>query len=122
MSDNLNHEQLVLKRGDTYRRTLVFTNADTGEPINLTGKIIRFTVKEKIDDADTAAKIKKDITVHTNPTQGETVLVLSSTDTNLAGKYLFDIQYEDPSVSPKDVITILDGTIEFIKDITTRTS
>jgi hypothetical protein len=121
MSDSLNIENLSLKRGDTWRRTLLFTD-DKGAAINITNWIIRFTVKESIDDTDTVAKIKKDITVHTNPTGGESLLVLTSTDTNLTGKFLYDIQVEDPNVTPKEVTTILNGTIEFIKDITTRTS
>jgi len=122
MADELNTEYLLVRRGDTFRITLQFTDKITGDVIDITDCIIRFTVKSSVNDLDSAAVIKKDITVHTNPTAGETVLTLTSTDTNLNGKYLYDVQFEDPSVSPKDVFTILSGIIEFSKDITIRTT
>jgi hypothetical protein len=70
-------------------------------------------------DSDDNAKIKKTITTHTNPTEGETEIILSTTDTNLSGSYVYDLQIKTATGS---VLTMINGTISFIEDVTQRTS
>jgi hypothetical protein len=110
---------LEIKRGDTKTYTLTFKK-DDGTLIDITGYTIFFTVKTKIDDVDNDAVIKKTITTHSNPTQGETKIELSSTDTNQEAKsYVFDIQIK---TNLTEIITILEGMITITKDVTQRTS
>jgi len=114
----MNQITLEVKRGDSKTYTLTFKDED-GNLIDITGYTVFFTVKEKIDDNDDHAKIKKTITSHTDPTNGETQIQLSSSDTNLIGNYLFDIQIKNTT---NEIITIMEGLITFTKDVTQRTS
>lgn len=107
---------LEIKRGDTKTYTLTFTNNDN-ILINLTGYTVFFTVKENINDVDSLAKISKTITTHSAPTIGVTELVLSATENNLVGHYLYDIQVKDPL---GEIETVQEGIITFTKDITIR--
>jgi hypothetical protein len=61
----------------------------------LTDTSIFFTVKPKGNSKsdDTDAIISKKITVHTDPTAGKSLLVLSSSDTDIPqGEYVYDFQ------------------------------
>lgn len=112
-------EKLTIIRGDSAEIDVTFEDVD-GTPINLTGKSVFFTVKE-IDDIDgeddSEAKISKKITVHTDPTAGETQIALSSEDTDLSPKdYLYDLQI----VSGGDVISTTKDFLEIIQDVTKR--
>lgn len=80
-------ERLTLQRGNMYTIPLYFDDQD-GNPIDLTGKVIYFTAKERNDFSgnDNAAVIKKDIAVHTDPTNGESVLTLTASDTTVTPK------------------------------------
>jgi len=109
---------LEVKRGDTKRYTLYFKDKD-GAKVNITDWTVFFTVKEKIDDSDNDAEIKKTITSHTDAVNGKTTVELTSEDTDLNGNFLYDIQIKRAS---GDINTILEGTIVFSKDITQRTS
>lgn len=63
--------------------------------VDLTGATVYFTVKSAPDDdaTDTTALIKKDVTSHIDATNGQTLIALSATDTNIAaGKYGYDIK------------------------------
>lgn len=112
-------EKLTIIRGDSAEIDVKFEDVD-GLPINLTGKAVFFTVKEidginKTDDSE--AKISKKISVHTNPTAGETQIVLASEDTDLTPKdYLYDLQI----VSNGDVISTTKDYLEIIQDVTKR--
>jgi hypothetical protein len=112
---------LKIKRGDTVDIPLCFYNKDGY--INLTDCTIFFTVKEKngldgIDDTNSI--ISKDIlpVEHTNPKNGETVLSLTSTDTDVSPNiYYCDIQIA--SISGK--ITSTDTMeIMILQDVTKR--
>ena len=84
----------TIKQRNDVSRDLNFTDKD-GNPIDLTGATVYFTVKSAYDtdNTDSTALIQKNITSHTNPTAGQTVLNLSETDTDVAaGKYLFDFK------------------------------
>ena len=69
-----------------------------GVPIDITGWIVFFTVKERMIDGDDKAIIKKTITSHTDPTQGKTIISLTDTDTDKSPKsYYYDITIQDDS-------------------------
>jgi len=74
-------EILNLLWGNATSRTVTITT--NGAPYNLTGKTVRFTIKRSIDlnnTNDEDALILKDITVHSNPSNGETMLTLTGND------------------------------------------
>ncbi len=89
-------------RGDDYSSTITFTD-QSGEPINITGYTVFFTVKRKGtlkgSDTDTQAIIAKTITVHSDPTEGQTTLTLTNTETTIlpTGSFVADIQIKDDS-------------------------
>lgn len=90
-------------RGDTDNFTISFKNSN-GDPINITGYTVWFTVRSSVPSTsvenETDAVISVKNTSHTNPTNGETVIVISSDDTNIAPKtYFYDIQYKKPDGS-----------------------
>lgn len=105
-------------RGDDQVLSLEFT--ENGAVKDITGWTIYFTLKKNIDDADTAAVLKKDTTTHTDPTNGKTEISLLNTETDvLEGLYFYDIQYKDVA-TPALVKTVLNGTMNFMKDVTRR--
>lgn len=106
-----------LKNKNTYVFTIYFTDEDTGGVEDITDWTIKFTAKSDVDDLDDDAVIKKDITSHTDPAAGETQITLTSTDTDLLGSYVFDIQAE---TDDGEVKTITEGILNFSKRITTR--
>lgn len=110
---------LKIKRGDSKIYTIRFVEDDTQAAIDITGWTIFFTVKENVEDTDANAKIAKTITAHPNPTGGESQIELTTSDTNLIGNYLFDIQIKKDS---GEIKTITEGIISFTKDVTLRTS
>jgi len=103
---------LKIIKGNTKNFTLIFQNKDKTFP-NITNWTIYFTVKEKLSDSYANAKIKKIITQHTNPLKGQTVIMLTSNDTNLLGSYFYDI-----TVKNEEYVTILMGTILFELNVT----
>jgi hypothetical protein len=110
---------LEIKRGDSKDYTLIFKDED-GNYIDITGWTVFFTAKIEIDDTDEQAVIKKTITVHTNPTAGQTKIQLTSSDTNLTQtSYVYDIQIKK---STGEIKTIVEGLINITKDVTQRTS
>jgi len=111
MTESIN---LVLKKGDSWTSTLYFEDKD-GKDLDITGWKIYFLVKEKLDDVDNAAKIRKTITVHSAPLAGESTVELSSGDTNLIGNYLFGIKVITNNMigTFPEAITVLEGTIVF---------
>jgi len=109
---------LYIKRGDTKSYTLKFRDED-GNAVDITGWTIFFTAKNKIDDVDDDAVIKKTITDHTDPTDGETQITLTSTDTAAVASLVYDIQYK---TSGGQIKTVIEGFLEISKDVTIRTT
>ena len=94
---------------------------ENGEPFDITGYEVLFTVKAecKIGKDDDEALITKDITVHSNPEQGESTLDLSAEDTNIpAGNYYWDLRLIKDGV----ITQTKRDTIEVVEGITKRTS
>jgi len=108
---------ITVKRGDTTPLPLTFTD-ENGSAVDITGWTIYFTVKAKIDDEDNDAKIKKDVTTHSDPTNGKTVITLSSSDTSIdPGNYYYDVQVK---TNTGEIYTPLEGNFIVRPDITKR--
>ena len=86
---------LAIPKATTKAYELVFkTNAGVYEDI--TGWTVYFTAKEKRADSDANAKISIKQTTHDNPTQGTTVITLTSDDTDIdVDSYWYSIDYKD---------------------------
>lgn len=82
--------------------TITLTFKKDGVATNITDWIVFFTVKKNLSQTDLTAQISKRILVHTDPTHGETTVVLSPTDTDItSGTYFYDIAYVDDSTNVK---------------------
>lgn len=100
--------KLQFYRENTVNINLSFTDVD------LTGSTVYFTCKPAFDSdqSDAAALIKKDITSHTNPTQGLTTITLTPTDTAVAaGKYGYDIKLKK-ATGEQSTITVGDVVVK----------
>ena len=108
--------ELAITRGDTKIYALHFRNK-TGADIDISNWTIFFTVKKKLEDIDDDAKIKKNITNHTDPIHGKTEIRLDPADTELLGEHFYDIQVKTPAGV---IITIAASSITFSPDVTRR--
>ena len=109
-------------RGDNLIINLAFTDKKTGAVVDITGWTIFFTAKSVVDNdpTDAAAILKQTVTVHTDPTAGESQIAFTAAETNAIPvpiSYLYDIQYKTATSVVK---TILDGELHFSADITRR--
>ncbi len=104
-------------RGDTLRYKLTFKNADTKEPIDLTGASVWFTLKENVNDPDSEAAIQVHTENHLDPTNGKTEIVVPASETNnLEIKtYFYDFQLVD---AQGNVSTVMSGKVKVLPDIT----
>lgn len=97
-------------RGD--RKNIEFEITDSANddaPLDLTGKVVYFMVKESFDDADADAKISKNsdtaghFTIST-PASGEGVLHLTGTDTAIDPRtYVYDLRIKAAGSDPYSV-------------------
>jgi hypothetical protein len=115
----VNQNLQPLYRGDNREYNLTFTNIN-GEAIDITNWKIYFTVKKNYNDNDNQAIIKKDITIHYDPRNGKTKIILLPVDTDnlVPNRYYYDIQIKR---GVEDIITILQGKILIKADVTRRT-
>jgi hypothetical protein len=105
------------ERGDSWTQTLAFED-DNGDPVDLSGWTIFFTLKESraVDDADAA--ISKDVTTHDDAGNGQTSISLSASETaDLGGRYAYDISVEQVDGTVK---TISEGSFTFLEDVSDR--
>lgn len=88
-------------------------------PVDITGYTVLFTVKKKITDDEVDAIIQKDVTSHTNPTQGETTIPVVRLDTLgvKPGFYPYDIKICDLS---GDRTTIISGLFQIKQSVGDR--
>ena len=92
----------------------------SGVTADITGWTIYFTVKKKMEDSDSNAIISKDVTDHSDPTDGKTLISLTIADTNpsIANDLCYyDIKYKD---TDGNVGILLRGKIKFIEAVTQR--
>ena len=89
---------------------------ENGDPFDLTGKTVTFTVKRYTCDSNTDAIIQKIITTHISPTEGKTIIELSSSDTNVSqGIYVYDVEVTwGSSVKTviKDIFTVTEDVTD----------
>jgi len=91
-----------------------------GDAVDVTGYEFFFTAKTNKSDADASAVIKKDTDTPNDPTNGQAVITLSTTDTNVtAGKYFYDIQMKDGS---GQITTLVYGDLIIRTGITIRST
>ena len=114
--------RIKISRGDTFNR--IFNIIDlSGDVIDLTGWIARFTVKENITDSQEDAKIIKssedadEIDIF-DPSNGRLRVYINHEDTqDLDPKtYYYDLQLEDPD---DHIHTTHKSTFSVFADITT---
>ncbi|MBF0131017.1 MAG: hypothetical protein HQL75_00310 [Magnetococcales bacterium] len=107
-------------RGDTQPFELHFSTTDK-VPLDITGNVLRITIKKSVNDPDSAAVIKKRIVCpeDQNSQDGIGLIVLGSDETKLLepGVYLYDIQHSIPG-DPPLVSTAVGGMLNVIPDIT----
>ena len=114
-----NNEIPIFKR-DTVSIVVNVTNASTGAVIDITGYTFWFTAKTNETDADGSAVIQKTVTTHNDPTNGQTTITLSTSDTDQdVGNYFYDIQMKDGS---GNITTLVKGILKVRQDITVSTS
>lgn len=116
MTKNFNLPDVTV--GDYQPYNFTFTD-DEGNPFDITGWTLYFTLKRSAQDSDDDALITKDITTHEAPLDGNTSFDLSSTETDVPpGIYVYDFQIKD---ADGEVRTLTIGTVEFTRDVTQRT-
>lgn len=107
-------------RGDTKVFNLSFKDS-TGQPINITGHELWFTMKKKETDIDAKAVIQKRVVfpAGTEAENGTGTLSLTSDETKLIdpATYSYDIQKVIPD-NPPIVATVMSGKITVLSDIT----
>lgn len=110
---------LTIIKGDTTPISVTLKDS-AGVAIDITGATVFFTVKENKEKSDNYAVIKKDVTSHTDPTAGITVINLTAAETSVkAGSYFWDIQikYDDGTIQ-----STTSGICDIVQDVTTRTT
>jgi len=110
-------------RGDTKVYSLTFKDG-TGTPIPLYGKTLYLTFKSDkgLADADAELTVSLVFPNDANSSAGIGVLQLSADDTGSLdpGKYFYDFQLVDETVSPSYVTTLTNGTVKVLEDVTRR--
>lgn len=109
--------RLSVFRGDDKTYSFTFKSSD-GSAIDITDWTIFFTVKEHETDSDDDAKIAKEVTSHTSPTDGLSSLSITDSDTDLTPKkYYYDFQVKkDDGI----IRTLVKGEFRVLTDITRR--
>jgi hypothetical protein len=99
--------------------SITITFKENNVAIDITGYTILFTVKKQCDinKDDDFALIEKTITTHSDPTHGESTLILSSTDTDIdEGNYYWDLRLIKDGV----ITQTQRDNLEITNGITTR--
>jgi len=121
MSTTPQKQDLIIQQKTTKTYQLKFR--ENGVGVDITGWTVFFTVKSGMADADADAKISKTITTHTNPTAGETDIVLSSSDYDKTppGSYVYDIKIKD-NATPATILIVAIGRLTIERIVTQRES
>jgi hypothetical protein len=108
--------ELTWKRNDTGRLNIIVTQAN-GSPYDITGASLFLTVKKSAGVPDASALISKKVTAHDDPTNGESHFSIDTTDNDISGRYVFDVQIK---TAADDVWTLFDGVWKVVSDVTQR--
>lgn len=113
----IQNKDLEIYTKTTKAYELIFKKNGVAE--NITGWTIYFTCKLNMKDTDANAVIAKDITDpnHSDPTNGKTLIELTTSDTDLLGSYHYDIKFKDDNGNA-DIL--FRGRITFVKPVTMR--
>ena len=109
---------LCWTRGDSGRIDVTVKDTD-GTALDLTGATLFLTVKAALADADSAASVRKEVTVHDDATAGESHFDLLTTDNATAGTFYYDVQLKTADAK---IYTLFGGTWRVLADVTTRTA
>ncbi|TSA51966.1 MAG: hypothetical protein D4R45_07700 [Planctomycetaceae bacterium] len=85
---------IELHKGNPYSKSVEIKDS-AGNALDLTGRTIFCSVKSLRDDADTDAEavITKEVTSHSDPTNGQSVITFTEDDTDIEpGLYIADIK------------------------------
>jgi hypothetical protein len=88
--------------------------------VDLTGATVYLTIKADYDNdqADASALIKKDVTSHTDPTNGLTKIALAPSETSVAaGEYGYDVKLKKAT---GEQTTVMVGLVEVLDAYTLR--
>lgn len=103
-------------RGDAGRLDVNVTTAD-GAPYNLADCMLLLTVKNNLSDPDSAAVIRKEVTVHDNEALGKSHFDILKTDNTTDGMRYFDVKLVDANEDP---FTLFGGIWKVLKNATNR--
>jgi hypothetical protein len=106
------YSDITIDRGSTYTETVVVSGAN-GNIMNLTG----YSARGKIRKSYTSStSVDFTITIP-NPTFGELVVSMTSTNTLQlkSGRYVYDIEIY--RASPAEVIRVLEGQVEITPSV-----
>ena len=113
------NQDLILRAKNTNVLDCFFIS-ELGTVVDITGALIFFTVKNKTSDSDITAVLKKDISILTDPTNGEAIIELTASETAaLIGNYLYSIKIK---LSTGKIYSVAEGTVCFRKELSTRES
>lgn len=104
-------------RGDDFSLNFSMKNTND-EPVDITGWVFSMTIKDKTSRDDEDAVFQKDVSVHTDPINGKSILTITHVESyELHGVYKYDVQIK---TSTNLVKTLMYGTMKFIEDVTRR--
>ncbi|RLC49287.1 MAG: hypothetical protein DRH57_00260 [Candidatus Cloacimonadota bacterium] len=104
-------------RGDTQIYELTITD-ENGNPVDITGATVWFTLKTDKSLPDNEAVIQKVVTDHVDPANGKTKVVLTADETaNLVPNtyYFYDFQIKFQN---GDVFTLIADKVKILEDVT----
>ncbi len=105
-------------RGNSKSFRLVFTLG--GQPVDLSGDTIMFTMKRSVEDANADAVIHKTITLPDNADSvaGTCFLPIESTETGAVppGLYLYDLIWKTNS-DPPVITTFMTGRVQMLPSV-----
>ena len=105
------HSNLQRFQSSTLGYRVLFTKNKIG--IDITTFTVYFTMKTNKEDVDSAAVVNKKITIHTDATNGKSLIEFSPSDTlDLLGNYYYEISYKNSSDDTGDVLFYGRMTIE----------
>lgn len=111
------NNKITIVRGDTH--TIHMNFKANGQPLDLTGTIVFFTVKQDLNTPDSLAQIAKTISSFDDPESGEVDITLTEEDTDTVGEYFYDIQLKQ---GPSGVVSSRRGKFIIEQDVTLRVS
>lgn len=106
---------ITLKRNND--RNLKINAKKDGAAVDITGWVLYFSVKKSRTDSDADALIYKEVSIHTDPVEGESTIPIAASDTEgkALGEYNYDILAVDDQAKRQSSKT---GKFQLIHEIT----